>query len=124
MNNTLDFSPEQFQKLLNKTSDLVIHQLSDLESKKAYHYHPQKEVESWFDEPLPKEGMNPEEVIDLFKELVMDTATNNVGPYMYAYVMAGGSQMSLLAEKLTATINQNVGNSARCCQLCLLPGSC
>ena len=28
---------------------------------------------------------------------------------MYAYVMAGGSQMSIIAEKLTATINQNVG---------------
>ena len=109
MNNSLDFSPEQFSKLLNKTSDLVINQLSDLEEKKAYHSFPQKEVESWFAEPLPTEGMNPEEVIDLFKELVMDTATNNVGPYMYAYVMAGGSQMSLLAEKLTATINQNVG---------------
>ncbi|WP_424963571.1 pyridoxal phosphate-dependent decarboxylase family protein [Ekhidna sp.] len=109
MNNSLDFSPEQFEKLLNKTSDLVINQLADLENKKAYHYFPQKEVESWFDEPLPKEGMNPEMVIDLFQEKVMDTATNNVGPYMYAYVMAGGSQMSLLAEKLTATINQNVG---------------
>lgn len=109
MNNTLDFPPEQFEKLLNKTSGLVINQLSSLEEKKAYYYFPQKEVERWFDEPLPTEGMNPEEVIDLFKELVMDTATNNVGPYMYAYVMAGGSQMSLLAEKLTATINQNVG---------------
>lgn len=109
MNNSLDFSPEQFEKLLNKTSDLVISQLSNLEEKKAYHSFPQKEVESWFDEPLPIEGMEPEDVIDLFKELVMDTSTHNIGPYMYAYVMAGGSQMSILAEKLTATINQNVG---------------
>lgn len=109
MNNSLDFSPEQFRQLLNKTSDLVIDQHADLENKKAYHYFPQKEVESWFDEPLPTDGMEPEMVLDLFKKLVMDTATNNVGPYMYAYVMAGGSQMSLLAEKLTAMINQNAG---------------
>jgi glutamate/tyrosine decarboxylase-like PLP-dependent enzyme len=109
MNNTLDFSPEQFEKLLNKTSELVINQLSNLEEKKAYHYYPQKEVESWFAESLPQEGMSPEEVLDLFKEKVMDTSTHNIGPYMYAYVMAGGSQMSILAEKLTATINQNVG---------------
>ena len=109
MNNSLDFSPELFKQLLNKTTDLVLNQHANLEKKKAYHYLPQKEVEGWFDEPLPRDSMSPEEVIDIFKEKVMDTATNNVGPYMYAYVMAGGSHMSLLAEKLTATINQNVG---------------
>ncbi|MEO9870035.1 pyridoxal phosphate-dependent decarboxylase family protein [Ekhidna sp.] len=109
MNNSLDFSPEHFEKLLDKTSDLVINQLSDLEKKKAYHSFSQKEVESWFAENLPQEEMKPEEVLDVFKEKVMDTSTHNIGPYMYAYVMAGGSQMSILAEKLTATINQNVG---------------
>lgn len=109
MNNSLDFSQEHFAQLLDKTSDMVINQLSDLEQKKAYHFFPQKEVEGWFDEGVPQDEIPPEAVLDLFKELVMDTATNNLGPYMYAYVMAGGSQMSLLAEKLTATINQNVG---------------
>ncbi|MEO9483805.1 MAG: aminotransferase class I/II-fold pyridoxal phosphate-dependent enzyme [Ekhidna sp.] len=109
MNNSLDFTPEHFEKLLNKTSELVLHQHDNMEEKKAYHYFAQAEVESWFDEGLPEESLAPERVLDLFKEKVMDTATNNLGPYMYAYVMAGGSQMSLLAEKLTATINQNVG---------------
>ncbi len=109
MNNSLDFTPEHFEELLNKTSELVLNQHANIEDKKAYHYFPQSEVEAWFDENLPQEGMSPEQVLDLFKERVMDTATNNLGPYMYAYVMAGGSQMSLLAEKLTATINQNVG---------------
>lgn len=109
MNNSLDFSPEHFEELLKKTSNLVMNQHADMEEKKAYHYYPQSEVETWFDEALPQEGMEPERVLDLFKSKVMDTATNNLGPYMYAYVMAGGSQMSLLAETLTATINQNVG---------------
>ncbi|WP_436515525.1 pyridoxal phosphate-dependent decarboxylase family protein [Ekhidna sp. To15] len=109
MNNSLDFTPERFEELLNKTSDLVLSQHANMEEKKAYHYFPQSEIEAWFDEELPHDGLPPEQVLDLFKEKVMDTATNNLGPYMYAYVMAGGSQMSLLAEKLTATINQNVG---------------
>lgn len=109
MNNSLDFTPEHFEELLNKTSELVLNQHENMEAKKAYHYFPQSEVEAWFDESLPQNSLSPEKVLDLFKEKVMDTATNNLGPYMYAYVMAGGSQMSLLAEKLTATINQNVG---------------
>lgn len=109
MNNSLDFTPEHFEQLLNRTSQLVLNQHADIENKKAYHSFSQTEVESWFNESVPQEEMPPEEVLDIFRTKVMDTATNNLGPYMYAYVMAGGSQMSLLAEKLTATINQNVG---------------
>ncbi|MFK7953189.1 MAG: aspartate aminotransferase family protein [Ekhidna sp.] len=109
MKESLDFSTEEFEALLQQSSDLVLNQHQDLDNKKAYHYFPQNEVANWFNEELPKESSNPTEVLAFFKEKVMNTATNNLGPYMYAYVMAGGSQMSIIAEKLTATINQNVG---------------
>lgn len=106
---TLDYRQDQFKDLLDKSSQLVLNHLSDLESKKAYHFYPQKEIEQWFDEPLPKEGMDPNSLLSIVKEKVLDTATNNVGPYMYAYVMTGGTQISIIGEQLAATINQNVG---------------
>ncbi len=106
---SLDFSPEIFEALLDKSTDLVLNQHTNLDEKKAYHYYPQNEVASWFDEELPTHGMDANQLLEDFKTNVMDTATNNLGPYMYAYVMAGGSQISILAEKLTATINQNAG---------------
>lgn len=108
-NNSLDLTRDEFSSLLNEASDLVLRKFDDLESQKAYHHYPQAEVESWFDEPLPEEGMNDSQLLDFVKEKVLDTATNNVGPYMYAYVMAGGSQMSIIGDHLAATINQNVG---------------
>ncbi len=109
MNNSLDLTPEAFADLLDKSSELVLSKFSDLENQKAFHNYPQQEIESWFDEPLPQDGMDDQELLELVKEKVLDTATNNLGPYMYAYVMAGGSQMSIIADKLTSTINQNVG---------------
>ncbi|MCP4460960.1 MAG: pyridoxal-dependent decarboxylase [Cytophagales bacterium] len=108
-NNSLDLSPKEFEMLLHEASDLVLQQHADIDNKKAFHYFSQKEIESWFDEPLPRHGMDNSELMALTKEKVLDTATNNLGPYMFAYVMAGGSQMSIIAEKLAATINQNVG---------------
>lgn len=107
--NSLDVSTDDFKELLNATSNMVLEQFQDLEAKKAYHFYPQKELEQWFDEPLPREGMDPHALLQEVKEKVMNTATNNLGPYMYAYVMAGGSQLSILGDKLAATINQNVG---------------
>ena len=107
--NSLDLSPADFRQLLDKSSEMVLNQFAELESKKAFHAIPQLEIESWFDESLPEKGMDPEAVLEEVQQKVLDTATNNLGPYMYAYVMAGGSQMSIVAEKFAATINQNVG---------------
>ena len=109
MNNSLDVNLTEFRKLLNQSSELVIGQFEDLESKKAYHFLPQKEVERWSDEPLPQSGMDSRSYSSWSKNKVMDTATNNVDPYMYACVMAGGTQISVIAEQPAATINQNVG---------------
>lgn len=110
MNNpSLDLSPTEFKALLDRTSEMVLNQFEGLEDKKAYHSFPQPEIEKWFEEPLPAEGMGFDELMKEVQQKVLDTATNNLGPYMYAYVMAGGTQISILAEKLAATINQNVG---------------
>ncbi len=109
MNSSLDYSKEEFSKLLDSCNQLVLDQFESLEEKPAYHAFSQKEVESWFEEALPTNGMDIQELMKLVKSKVMDTATNNLGPYMYAYVMAGGTQVSVIAETLAATINQNVG---------------
>ncbi|MEQ9404877.1 MAG: pyridoxal-dependent decarboxylase [Cyclobacteriaceae bacterium] len=108
-NKSLDLPMGEFAALLNKSTQLVLDKYSNLEGQKAYHFYPQSEIESWFEESIPEEGMDDYELLDLVKEKVIDTATNNVGPYMYAYVMAGGTQMSIVAEKLAAAINQNLG---------------
>lgn len=108
-NKSLDLAPAQFAELLNKSSELVLNKFSNLEEQKAFHDFSPKEIESWFDESLPQEGMDDMELLDFVKEKILDTATNNLGPYMYAYVMAGGSQMSIVGDTLASTINQNVG---------------
>lgn len=107
--NTLDLPKEEFKKLLEKSTELVLDQFENLEIQKGFHSHSQKEYERWFDEKLPQEGMNDYELLEFIREKVLNTATGNLGTNMYAYVMAGGTQMSIIAEKLAATINQNTG---------------
>ena len=108
-NETLDLPQEEFKELLDKSTELVLNQFSNLDKQKAYHFNPQKDVESWFNEELPQEGMDSLELLDEVQNKVLNTSTGNLGPHMYAYVMAGGTQMSIVAEKLATTINQNVG---------------
>lgn len=107
MNNTLDYSPEEFEKILQKASELILDQYRNLDTQKGFNVSSQEEVEGWFNENLPPLGMD---ILQLFQEVqqkVMDTATGNFGRNMYAYVMSGGNQMSTVAELMMSTINQN-----------------
>jgi len=108
MNQNLDLTHEDFQRLLDKGISLVMRQFEQMYQQKAYHAFPPQDVAQWFDEPVPHKGMDLDELLGEVKEKVMDTATGNLGPHMYAYVMAGGTQVSIVAEQLAATINQNV----------------
>ncbi|MGW9687090.1 pyridoxal phosphate-dependent decarboxylase family protein [Flagellimonas sp. 2504JD1-5] len=104
---TLDFSQKDYEALLNRSSELVLRQFENINQQKGYHDHPQAEVEHWFNEELPEDGMDTFKLLDEVEKKVLNTATGNLGPNMYAYVMSGGNQISIIAEKLATTINQN-----------------
>ena len=107
--NSLDLSQAQFKKLLDETSNIVLSKFEHFEQRKAYHHFSQKEIARWFDEDLPEEGMDAFRILEEARTKVIDTATDNLGKHMYAYVMAGGTQISILGEQLATTINQNGG---------------
>ena len=107
MNNNLDYTPAEFQRILQRMTEIVTEQYSNVETQKGYNDFSQMEVESWFNEPLPLLGTNSIQLLEKVKKKVIDTATGNMGPNMYAYVMAGGNQMSAIADFLMSTINQN-----------------
>ena len=108
MRNSLDFDNNVFKSLLDKSTDLIIKEYGALDDQIGYHDISQKEVESWFNEKVPINGMSADEVLKIVKEKIYDTATGNLGPNMYAYVMSGGNQISIIADKLSSAINQNV----------------
>ena len=109
MNNSLDLPLHEFEQLLAQTSAYVMQKFNTMNEDKAFSGLTPSQIQAWMDEPLPAEGMESSELLAFVKEKVVDTATMNMAPNMYAYVMAGGTQISILAELLATTINQNVG---------------
>jgi aromatic-L-amino-acid/L-tryptophan decarboxylase len=107
MNHTLDYTPEAFQQILEKTSEILLEQYANVDTQKGFNSPTQEVLETWFDEPLPMEGKDSLELLNEAKSKVFDSATGNLGPNMYAYVMSGGNQMSTVAELMSSTINQN-----------------
>lgn len=108
-NETLDYSLETFERLLHKGTDIVIERYADLDEALTYAGHSPHEIENWFDESIPSEGMDAEALLDQVKTKIIDNATMNIGPHFYAYVNTGGTQISIIAELLATAINQNLG---------------
>lgn len=106
---SLDLSQKQFEHFLKKTSDLILQKHQNVDAIRGYNSPSQKEVAEWFEEPIPVEGSDIDSLLSVIKSKVFDTVTGNLGPHMYAYVMTGGNQVSILAEQLSAAINQNIG---------------
>jgi hypothetical protein len=76
-NNTLDFSQEEFSKILEKASSMILEKYKNLDTIKGFNVNSQEEVESWFDEPLPRIGKDSFELLDEVKTKVFDSATGN-----------------------------------------------
>ena len=85
MNDSLDYSEQELETILQKTMALVLDQYARVDQQDGFHHFPQNEVASWFDEPLPLDGSNALELLDLVKHRVLDTATGNLGPNRFIY---------------------------------------
>ena len=107
-NKSLDLDERDFEELLKQATELVLNQFDNLASRKGFQNNSQTTIESWFDEPLPEHGIEASELLQLTKDTVLDTATGNLGPNFYGYIVSGGTQIGAIAELLAATINQNV----------------
>ncbi len=104
---TLDQSPEEFERLLARAQSLVLDRYANLDSE-VHPGHSVSEVKSWFAEPLPEVGMDPLVLMEEVRDKILDPATLNIGPNMYSYVMAGGNQVAIAGDLIASAINQNV----------------
>ncbi len=103
----LDFQPEQLREMLYHASDIVVKLYSDADNKKIFHGKSSSEVRELFNEPLPCKPGEITEILDKVEKDVLGAATLNMNPRFLAYVMAGPNHVSLLAELLSAALNQN-----------------
>ena len=91
--NSLDFDDQVFSDLMQQASDIAKTQYASMGERPAYQMFEPSEVASWFAEDLPESGMSFSTLLQEADEKVLQTATNNMGPHMYGYVMAGGTQV-------------------------------
>lgn len=105
---TLDWPMEEFRALLHESCETVIRLYENLETKETCHSLNADMIKQLIFEPLPQAGTDVSKVLREVEDKIFSTATLNIGPRYFAYVISCGNQAGILACLLEAALNQNV----------------
>ena len=103
----LDYTPQRFQELVEYAGRIVSRFYGRAEERKVFPGKTPAEVQSLFDEPLPEQGTDPGNLLEIVERDVFETSTLNIGPHFYGYITGGGNQAAILGEMIKAALNQN-----------------
>lgn len=104
---SLDFTNEELKRYINHASSIIEELYSDALDRRVFAGKSPAEVASLFDENIPELGLDPAKILEKVKTDIIGASTLNIGPNFYAYITGGGNQVAIIAEMISAALNQN-----------------
>ncbi len=104
---SLDVPSKQFQQWIEQAGQLIIDFYNRKGESTVFAGKSPAQVQALFDEPLPGQPTNINQVLEKVESDVLGSITNNVGPRYFGYITGGGNQAAVLAEMIKASLNQN-----------------
>ena len=104
---SLDAPLEEFARHLYACVDLIVERYATMYAANAHPGVDEATVRGWFDEALPQSGIDVDQLLRETGQTVVDHPVMNIGTKMFAYVMSGGTQVSVMADLLASALNQN-----------------
>lgn len=98
---------EAFKKLLYTTADIVAELYSDIETKKVYHSNSQKDIYDLFNEEIPKNSTDLEDLLSSVKKDVLENVASHYSPHFYAWVTSNATQASIIGDMIASALNVN-----------------
>lgn len=106
---TLELSPDEFCELGHRIVETIADHYEQIEELPAMTEATPAEVAAVFDDLLPVEGADPQEILDDWDERIYPYAAHQGSPRWFGYVNGSGTPMGVLADALAASVNMNVG---------------
>ena len=103
----LDFSPEELTEYIRQTGEIITNLYENNLHRRVFAGKEPGEIISLFDESLPENGTDIPAMLRTIEKDVIGSATLNVGPRYFGYITGGGNHASILAEMVSAALNQN-----------------
>ncbi len=101
----LDLSPEEFQSLAARVTDLATSFLAALPAVPSFPCVSGQQTRDRFAEPLPEKGLK-EAALEMLADVM--AMSRPPSPRFFAYVLGSGEPVAALADLLASVLNQNV----------------
>src|SRR5436190_18582099 len=104
----IDLSPDEFRKLGYQAIDLIVEQLSNIQTSKVRQPVPDDLKNQLMFTPFPQDRTDPTEVLNRVANEIMQFPMGNTSPRFFAWVNSPPAPLAILAELLAATHNASV----------------
>src|ERR1700730_4052423 len=104
----LDPSPEQIRSWANAAVELMAEYLGTIRDRPLYPHTSSRQIRERLDSSLPAEPTNVDELLNTFRDTLIELSRHNGHPRMFGYVQAPGTAIAALADLLASTLNANV----------------
>lgn len=105
MGPALTIEKEAMRRLGYRAVDIIVDHFAHLSTKRVGSLKARQEMEAIFREVIPKEGMDPGELLDFVEKEVVPNLTHLDHPRFFAFVPGPNNYMSVLAEFLAVGLN-------------------
>jgi aromatic-L-amino-acid decarboxylase len=104
----IDHSPETFRALGYQAIDMIVERLTAQAELPVRQPVPAETRERLMHSPLPTEGTDPADLMNILAELVLPYPMGNSSPRFFAWVNSPPAPMAILAELIAAAQNPSV----------------
>src|SRR6476660_3419866 len=104
----LDPSSDQIRDWGEAVIGLTSEYFSGLRSRKVYGKISSREICGQLDVALPQEGVEFDQLLQVFRETILPFSRHNAHPRMFGYVQSPGTPLAALADFLASTLNANL----------------
>ena len=99
-----------FRKLSHQILDDMLDYVKNIRNDGRWKPLP-SHVKSHFQQSLPKEGQDRDEIYKEFQEYILPYPLGNSHPSFWGWVMGNGTPFAMMAELMAATVNPNMGGA-------------
>ena len=107
-NPLLDPSPEQIRSWANAAVELMAEYLGTIRNLPVYPETSSRQIRTRLDYRLPEKPVSFDQLLDTFRDTLIELSRHNGHPRMFGYVQAPGTAIAALADLLASTLNANL----------------
>lgn len=105
---TLDPSAAEIRRIGELAIDTIAEYLGGIRERGVYPETTARQIREQLDSALPQHGIPAEQLVQIFRDVIVEGSRHNGHPRMFGYVQSPGTAIAAIADLLASTLNANL----------------